>query len=50
MKNILTKVANAAAMMLGLSIGIAVGLGGILKHKKNLVRQKAGFQGSAVQA
>ena len=43
MKNMLTKVANAVAMMLGLSVGIAVGLGGILKHKKNLALQKAGF-------
>ncbi len=43
MKNILKRVANAGAMMLGLSVGIAVGLGGILKHKKNLALQKAGF-------
>ena len=43
MKNMLTKVANAVAMMLGLSVGIAVGLGGILKHKKNLTWEKAGF-------
>ncbi|HAX79225.1 MAG TPA: hypothetical protein DCY88_26215 [Cyanobacteria bacterium UBA11372] len=45
MKNMLKRVANAAAMMLGLSVGIAIGLAGILKHKKNLALQKAGFQG-----
>ena len=36
MKNILTKVASDTAMMVGLSVGIAVGLGAILNHKIKL--------------
>ena len=45
MKNILTKVTTDTAMMVGLSVGIAVGLGGILKHKIKLAVEKAEAEG-----